>query len=58
MSRWNDPRRDDNAAALKRRLGAARRGRGAADASASRRLLLPLAVLGLLGLALIVAGLR
>jgi|AACY02.2.fsa_nt_gi hypothetical protein len=55
MSRWNDPRRDDNAVALKRRLAAARSGRTAT--AATKRFLPALLVLGGLGGALILYAL-
>lgn len=55
MSRWNDPQRDDNAAALKKRLAASRGTRTPPEAAS--RLLPALLVVGLLGGALILSAL-
>ena len=50
MSRWNDPQRDEHAAALKRRLAASRGVRSPDDSAP--RLMPALIVVGLFGAAL------
>lgn len=52
MGRWNDPEREDNAEALRRRLAAARSGREAEGQAGW--VLQVLLVIGLLGLGLLI----
>lgn len=56
MTRWNDPKREENAEALRRRLAASRDGRS--PVAKRPGLVAGLLVVGALGLALIFYALR